>query len=123
MADVCLTENPSPLGMKDGTIQDSQLTASSEYTGLPESHGPSNARLDLPASASRTGSWSASQSDLNQWIQADLETPRYVTGIVMQGRYHVVSAQWVTRYKVQYGNDGVTWLYVKDVTQTNHAVS
>ena len=110
--------------MKDGTIQDSQLAASSEFTGLPdESHGPSNARLDLPASPGRSGSWSASQSDLNQWIQADLQTPRYVIGIVMQGRYLTGSIQYVTRYKVQYGNDHVTWLYVKDVVQTNHAVS
>ena len=107
--------------MKDGTIQDSQLTASSEYTAHADSHSPINARLDLPASPGRTGSWSASQNDLNQWIQADLLTPRCIIGIVMQGRYE--STQRVTRYKVQYGNDEVTWLYVKDVTQTNHAVS
>ena len=109
--------------MKDGTIQDSQLTASSEHTGVSQSHGPSNARLDLIENPSRTGSWTASQSDLNQWIQVDLETPRYVTGIVMQGRNNLGAGHWVTRYKVQYGNDGVTWLYVRDVTQTNHTVS
>ena len=108
--------------MKDGTIQDSQVTASSVYpSSAMYTHGSSNGRLDHPGNGGTTGGWSAGHKDLNQWIQVDLLTPRYVTGIVMQGRDEVT--QWVTRYQVQYGNDGVTWLNVKDVTHTNHAVS
>ena len=105
------------LGMKDGRIQDSQLTSSSEWAA---NHGANNARLDRPAGSGRTGGWSAKTNDANQWIQVDFGDMKSVSGIVMQGRSDY--DQWVTKYKVQYSNDGVTWQFVKDANQINDKV-
>ena len=40
--------------------------------------------------------------NVGQWIQVDLKTPTYVTGVATQGRYNY--PQWVTSYKISYGN-------------------
>jgi hypothetical protein len=69
--------------MKDGSIEDNQITASSEWDS---NHGPNNARLDRPAGGGRTGAWSAKTNDINQWIQVDFGKLRSVSGIVSQGR-------------------------------------
>ena len=95
--------------MRDGTISDAQITASSSHAA---NHGPNNARLDRPAGNGRTGAWSAGSNDVNQWIQVEIGTLRSVSGIVLQGRSDY--AQWVTKYKVQYSNDGITWQYIQD---------
>lgn len=104
--------------MKDGTIQDNQLTASSEWAG---NHGVNNARLDRPAKDGRTGGWSARTNDVNQWIQVDLGAVRSVSGIVLQGRADY--NQWVTKYKIQYSKDGINWQYIKDENQDDEMVS
>ena len=103
--------------MKDGTIKDNQITSSTEWAA---NHGATNARLDRPAGHGRTGGWSAKTNDVNQWIQADLGAIRSVSGIVIQGRSDY--NQWVTKYQVQYSEDGVTWKYVKDDEQKNDMV-
>ena len=99
--------------MKDGTIQDSQITSSSDYN---DAHSAINARLDRPHGNGRTGAWSAKTNDINQWIQVDFDDEmKLVSGIVMQGRTDY--EQWVKKYKVQYSNDGITWQFVKDNNQ------
>ena len=98
-----------PLGMKDGSIEDNQITASSEWDS---NHGPNNARLDRPAGDGRTGAWRPRFNDINPWIQVDFGKLRSVSGIVSQGRSDYDS--WVTKYNVQYSNDGTSWEYVKD---------
>ena len=95
--------------MKDGTIADGQITASSEFAA---NHGANNARLDRPAGSGRTGAWSARSNDVNQWIQVDFGALKSVSGIVLQGRSE--ADQWVTKYKVQYSIDGITWQYIQD---------
>ena len=103
--------------MKDGTIQDSQITSSSDYN---DAHSAINARLDRPHGNGRTGAWSAKTNDVNQWIKVDLGEMKSVSGIVMQGRSDY--EQWVKKYKVEYSHNGITWEFVKD-KQNNDKVS
>ena len=110
----------NPLGMKDGSIPDSQLTASSLWPSTKITSA-SNARLDRPADSVTTGAWIAEANDVNPWIKADIGTVKYVSGIVLQGRPAL--DQWVTEYKVQYSYDDVTWSYVKDAGQNSDMVS
>ena len=101
--------------MEDGRITDSQITASSEFDSPdihPAYHGVTNARLNRPPGSGTTGSWSAKTNDINQWIQADLKVLTRVTGVMIQGRVEG-DQQWVTKFKVQYSDDGVIWKYVR----------
>ena len=108
--------------MKSEEIKDSQITASSSSMYNNIDHGPTYARLDRPrGDGSSTGSWSAAFKNCLQWIQADLGTMKYVSGIVLQGRQGI--DQWVTEYKVQYSSDGVKWRYVQDSDRISDMVS
>ena len=98
--------------MKSGEVQDSQITSSSECAN-PIYHGANNARLDLQPGDDRIGAWQAGTNDANQWIQVDLGVATGVSGIVTQGRADW--DQWVTEYKVQYGNDTTGLQYIKDI--------
>ena len=97
--------------MEDGRIADNRITASSEHD---PTHGSRNARLNHQEAPSvATGSWSAKTNDLNQWIQADLGGLKQVSGVATQGRNGY--PQWVTKFMVQYSENGETWNYIKDV--------
>ena len=87
--------------MESGAIADSQISASSSYG---PNHSPQQARLHFKAGGGKTGGWSAGVSDLNQWLQADLLKKTRVTRIATQGR-NAEYSQWVTEYKLQYGED------------------
>ena len=104
------------LGIKNGTISDSQLTASSEWNSI---HGPDNARLDRPNCGGRTGAWSAKHNDTNQWIQIDFGEVAMVTGVKIQGRQDC--DQWVTRFKVMYTSDD-DWEFVKGPSKEHDMV-
>ncbi|XP_072018223.1 uncharacterized protein [Amphiura filiformis] len=101
------------LGIEDGRISDSQMTASSEYDS---NHGPSNARLNRAAQSGTSGGWNPEYQDTNPWIQAALGVPTRVTGVLIQGRQDCCP-QWVTKFKVQYSNDGQNWAYVLQENQ------
>ena len=102
------------LGMEDGSISSNKLTASSTYAILGHRlHGPNNARLNHPADSSTTGAWSAATSNLNQWIQADLGVLKWVSGVVTQGR-NGGGTHWVTKFIVQYSENGRSWSNVED---------
>ena len=96
--------------MEDGTITDDQIRASSQWDS---NHGPNNGRLDFMGGNGITAAWSSLIQDLNQWIQVDFWTLKTVSGIVIQGRSNW-GTQWVAKYKVQYGIDGIHWQTVKD---------
>ena len=111
----------TPLGMEDGRILDSQITASSELTENDLFLGATNARLNHSVGYNGTsGSWSAAASNATQWIQVDLGVSKMVSGIVLQGREE--NNQWVTKYKVDYSEDTVPWMLVKDINQQDIAV-
>ncbi|XP_072170354.1 uncharacterized protein [Diadema setosum] len=97
------------LGMADGEIPDSAITASSEFNA---NHGPARARVDTVAGGGKTGAWSARVNNVNQWIQVDLNRFYLVTGIISQGRQDY--DQWVRTYTVSYSEDGNTFTPILD---------
>ena len=97
------------LGMENGAISDGQISASSQ---LDSSHAVTQARLHFKATASKAGSWSARNNDVNQWLQIYLGSRHSsVTRVATQGRND--SLQWVTKYKLQYSHDGVNFQYYR----------
>ncbi|CAB3993826.1 Hypothetical predicted protein [Paramuricea clavata] len=82
-------------GVRNGRIQDSQITASSIHSArLSTKQGRLNG----------ASSWSARQNDQNQWIQVDLGRDEVVSAIGTQGRRN--HPQWVDTYSVSYGSNG-----------------
>lgn len=100
--------------MEDERIQDGQITASTSYG----SHlAAIYSRLNH---TTNQGGWAPSRSDLDQWIQVDFGVPRMVSGIVLQGKN--THNQWVTKYKVDFSDDGISFTYVKDVDNVTEMV-
>ena len=102
----------APLGMEDGTITDAQVSAS---TRLDDNHSPSQARLNFKADGNKAGGWSALTSDLNQWLQVDLASYTRVTHVATQGMNANNELEWVTRYKLQYSDDGITFQFYRQL--------
>ena len=93
-----------PLGMESIAITDRQISASSIWGAA------SQGRLH---SQTGGGGWIAAQSDVNQWLQVDLGNQHTkVTRVATQRRHP--SSLWVTKYKLQYSNDGVNFQYYKE---------
>lgn len=106
------------LGMENGEISDRQITASSQ---LDASHAATQGRLNLKATGNKAGSWSALGNDPSQWLQVDLGCSNTkVTRVATQGRND--PPQWVTKYKLQFSNDGVKFHYYTDPGQTENKV-
>ena len=104
----------SALGMESGAISDAQISASSEYGS--SDHAAIQGRLHFQAVSNpfKAGSWSARTADANQWLQVDLGNPHTkVTRVATQGRNRD-HRQWVTRYKLQHSDDGVSFQYYKE---------
>ena len=100
--------------MEFGAIKDAQTQASSEWD---RNHAAIQARLNFQKSGIKEGAWSARENDKNQWLQIDLQASyTKVTAVASQGRNQV--NQWVTKYKLQYSNDGVTFRYYREEGQT-----
>lgn len=106
------------LGMENGTISDGQITASSQRN--PD-HAAIQSRLNLKAKGRKGGAWSALLNDINQWLQIDLigQNTR-VTRVATQGRNDL--DQWVTKYKLEYSNDGGNFQYHREQGQTDGKV-
>ena len=104
-AAVCM---PAPLGMESGAILDSQITASSIWH---PNYAAQQARLHFKAGGGKSGSWSSLFNDNNQWLQVDLQQTTRVKGIATQGKN--AYSQWVTQYKLQYGEDGHTFKFYR----------
>uniref|UniRef100_Q95114-2 Isoform Short of Lactadherin n=1 Tax=Bos taurus TaxID=9913 RepID=Q95114-2 len=103
-----------PLGLKDNTIPNKQITASSYYKtwGLSAfSWFPYYARLD---NQGKFNAWTAQTNSASEWLQIDLGSQKRVTGIITQGARDFGHIQYVAAYRVAYGDDGVTWTEYKD---------
>ena len=106
-----VTECAAPLGMENGTIQDSDITASSAFNG---NTGPEKARLHMKEKMNngyyRAG-WAANTSDDRQWIEINLKKVMNITKIATQGGYYYSSYygryrhRWVTSYSLSYRVD------------------
>ncbi|KAL9968116.1 hypothetical protein ACROYT_G026448 [Oculina patagonica] len=103
------------LGMATGAISDEQITASSQWD---VNHAAIQGRLHFEAGGGKQGAWSARTNHVNQWLQVDLGGYTRVTRVATQGRNAV--NQWVTKYKLQYSNDGVNFQYYREQGQTTN---
>ena len=97
---------------------DSQITASSVFNNK---HAGPNARLHFKGSENplRYAGWAAGVKNTNQRLQVDLQQTTRAIGIATQGRHDL--DLWVTRYKLQYGDDGQTFRVYKrngDISDT-----
>lgn len=101
--------------MEDKRIHDDQITSSSHWNHPTLSHGADNARLNREHDSQSTSAWSTATNNLNQWIQVDLLERKQITGVITQGRSKSEKQlQWVTKYKIQYSDDGTSWNYVDE---------
>jgi len=93
------------LGIEDGRIPDSALTASTIHS---VNHAAKFARLNLAAPSGKAGSWCAKKNNVNQWLQIDLGTPTTVTKVATQGRQD--ASEWITSYSLSYSLTGSFWV-------------
>ena len=105
--------------MENNEILDKKITSSSEVDGV---HAAIQGRLHFQATPGKAGSWSADSEDLTPWLQVDLNIRNTrVTGVATQGR-NGPFAQWVTEYKLQYSNDGISFIYYREPGKTSEKV-
>jgi len=104
--------------MESGLIKDAQITASSQYHA---NYAATQGRLNFKAGGGKAGGWSSRPNDLNQWIQIDLVSYTKVTRIATQGRNGAYN-QWVTKYKLQYSDDGGNFYYYMEPGQNSPKV-
>ncbi|XP_068735863.1 EGF-like repeat and discoidin I-like domain-containing protein 3 [Montipora capricornis] len=96
---------------------DSQLNASSQWDS---NHAPSQGKLNYQESPTKAGAWMAAQSDNSQWLQVDLGSQKRVRTLATQGRNyslhwpHEEHEFWVTKYKLQFRNDGENFQYYRE---------
>ena len=93
------------LGMENGRIPDSGITASSS------SPLAKNARLNYASESS----WCAGTSDTNPYLQIDLQTLHIICAVSTQGNSQ--ADQWVKSYTLQLSTDGTTWKDYKEAGQ------
>ncbi|XP_078344006.1 uncharacterized protein LOC144629649 [Oculina patagonica] len=112
-------ECQAALGMESGVITDGQISASSQNTG---SQVAAHGRLHFQKSSGAAGAWGAGTLDVHQWLQVDLNSQyTKVTRVATQGRNSGPSTnQWVTMYKLQYGDNGVHFRYYREQGQTTN---
>jgi len=103
--------------MENKEISDAQVSASSQ---LDENNAAVQARLNFKEDGNKQGGWSALINDFNQWLQVDLGSYIRVTRVATQGKDG--HDQWVSRYRLQYSNDGVSFNYVKKTENSSAKV-
>ncbi|XP_068736769.1 EGF-like repeat and discoidin I-like domain-containing protein 3 [Montipora capricornis] len=96
---------------------DSQLNASSQWDS---NHAPSQGKLNYQETREKAGAWVARENNFNQWLQVDLGSQKRVRTLATQGRNCVpywpggCRSQWVTKYKLQYSNEGEIFQYYQE---------
>ena len=89
-----------PLGMQDGRILDSAITASSYYR---RRSAPERARLHMAlpdAVVGFTGGWCEKPSEYYEWLQVNFGYVASITKIATQGKQEFDF--WVTKYFLSY---------------------
>ena len=113
---ITVSECQGPFGMANGAIIDGQVTASSQTNA---NHAAKQGRLHFKV-IWKAGAWSAGSNDDNQWLQIDLIGQYKVTRVATQGRNRY--DQWVTEYKLQYGDDGNNFEHYREPGQITNKV-
>lgn len=91
------------LGLENGNIPDSAVTASSMNSNT---YRPSLGRLH------KYYGWIAGTYNNQQWFQVDFGGWTKVTRVSTQGRQN--AGQWITKYKLTYSYDGVFFKEYKE---------
>lgn len=102
-----------PLGIQDGRITQSMMSASSFYNRY---YGPWSARLQARNHGATRGGWLARVNNNRQWLQIDLGAKSVVKRISTQGRYD--ANQWVTSYTLSYSQNGVRFYPYRENRRT-----
>ncbi|XP_042644637.1 coagulation factor V isoform X1 [Tyto alba] len=95
-----------PLGMENGEIKNTQITASSVKTSWFNTWGPSLARLNQKG---KINAWRAKLNNSQQWLQIDLLTVKKITAIATQGVKSVSAENFVKTYVILYSDQGSEW--------------
>ncbi|KFP07659.1 Coagulation factor V, partial [Calypte anna] len=95
-----------PLGMQNGEIKNSQITASSVKTSWFNTWSPSLARLSKEG---KVNAWRPKLNNKQQWLQIDLLTIKKITAIATQGVKSISSENFVKTYLVLYSDEGSEW--------------
>ncbi|XP_032233531.1 lactadherin isoform X2 [Nematostella vectensis] len=84
IGDACESYISGALGMENGKILESQISASS---ALAEDHSPKFARLHntFNPSAGNYGSWGAKTNQIGEYLQINLLVLKYITKVATQG--------------------------------------
>lgn len=107
-----------PVGIGDGTLSDSAMTANSE---INKWHGAREGRLNnykgKPGNPG-VGAWCADKKDSKQYryIQFDLGSVRKIGKIATQGR-NTSSFQYVKSYRILYSESGNVFSGIRDINQ------
>ncbi|XP_014802831.1 PREDICTED: coagulation factor V isoform X1 [Calidris pugnax] len=95
-----------PLGMENGEIKNTQITASSVKTSWFNTWDPSLARLNQ---SGKINAWRAKLNNNQQWLQIDLLTIKKITAIATQGVKSVTAENFVKTYIILYSDQGSEW--------------
>ena len=112
----------SPLGMEDGRIKDSQITASSVLNRkIPPYPWLARLNRNIPA----WGAWcpdhtggKRTEKNYDQYIEIDLLNLTKMTGIATQGRSRSEGREYTKDYKISYRRDGGAWNFYRGKNQT-----
>ncbi|KAK3699372.1 hypothetical protein QZH41_006551 [Actinostola sp. cb2023] len=96
------------LGMQNGWIEDSDVTATSFFS---LDFDPGRARLNS------TSAWCPVRQDVSELLQIHLTRDANVSAIAVQGNPN--RDQWITKYKLDYSLDGITWKSYPEVLSGN----
>ncbi|XP_009327928.1 PREDICTED: coagulation factor V [Pygoscelis adeliae] len=95
-----------PLGMENGEIKNTQITASSVKTFWFNTWDPSLARLNQKG---KMNAWRAKLNNDQQWLQIDLLTIKKITAIATQGVTSLSTENFVKTYVILYSDQGSEW--------------
>ncbi|XP_044163275.1 lactadherin-like [Acropora millepora] len=101
---ICEECRIQPLGMENREIPNEAVNASSSWALEYE---PWQARLNNIQKSGSSGSWSALQNAIGEFLQIDLGKERVVNKIATQGRPSY--DHWVTSYKLLFSSNGAKW--------------
>lgn len=85
--------------MENFQIEDSQISASSQYWELLSAAA---GRLNFFVSNENAGAWCPLVPDDNQWFQVDFLRTVKVTGFATQGRHSTRGKQWPLEYTLSF---------------------
>lgn len=98
--------------MESGAILDSQISASTEYS---DEYLASYGRLNYKD----RWAWSSRTNDPDQWLQVDVNSQHIsVVRMATQGNLPYLEHEYVTKYQLQYGNDGQVFYYYREQGQS-----